>query len=66
MRRVEFKGYALFDENELQHGENFVGQIEHELYNVDGAVHWEIIETSNEEVEVTYDEVQGWTEVWKA
>lgn len=54
MRKVTFAGYVIFDEEECNHGKNMVGQIEHELFNVDGAVEWEIEEYSNEEIE--YDE----------
>lgn len=51
MRKVEIKGYIIFDENNLQHESNMVAQIDHELFNVEGVVEWSIEEVSNEEVE---------------
>lgn len=56
MRRVEIKGYIIFDEEELNHGNNIIGQIDHELFNVEGVVEWELEEVSNEEIEYEYDE----------
>lgn len=54
MRKVEIKGYIIFDEEELNHGNDIVGQIGHELFNVDGIVGWDLEETSN--IEIEYDE----------
>lgn len=54
MRKVELKGWVIFDEEELQHGKNMVGQIDHELFNAEGVVEWSLEEVSNEEIE--YDE----------
>jgi hypothetical protein len=51
MRKVKFTGYIIFDEEELQHRENMIGQLDHELFNVDGVREWEFEEISNEEVE---------------
>lgn len=56
MRKVEIKGYIIFDEEELNHGNNIIGQIDHELFNVEGVVEWELEEVSNEEIEYEYDE----------
>lgn len=51
MRKVELKGYIIFDEEELNHGIHMVEQINHELYNVDGVVEWDLEEVSNLEIE---------------
>ncbi|MCY9592356.1 hypothetical protein [Paenibacillus chitinolyticus] len=51
MRRAELKGYIIFNEDKLNHGNNIIGQIDHELFNVDGILEWELEEISNEEVE---------------
>lgn len=56
MRKVELKGYIIFDEEELNHGTNVVGQIDHELFNVDGVVEWELEEVSNIEIEYKQEE----------
>lgn len=56
MRKVELKGYIIFDEEELNHGENVVAQIDHELYNVDGIVEWELEEVSNIEIDYEQEE----------
>jgi hypothetical protein len=51
LRKVKFEGWIIFDENECQHGTNMVGQVDHELFNVEGVVEWLINEISNEEIE---------------
>lgn len=56
MRKVKFEGWIIFDEDELQHGTNIVGQIDHELFNVEGVVEWDINEISNEEIEYEYED----------
>lgn len=56
MRKVELKGWVIFDENELQHGKNMVAQIDHELFNVEGVMQWSLVEVSNEEVEFNWDD----------
>lgn len=53
MRKVEIRGYIIFDEEELNHGNNIVGQIDHELFNVEGVIEWELEEVSNREVDET-------------
>lgn len=58
MRKVEFKGWIIFDEEECNHGSNMVGQIDHELFNLDGVSTWELTEISNEEIE--YEEEDEW------
>jgi len=55
-RRVELKGWVIFDENELQHGKNMVAQIDHELFNVEGVMQWSLVEVSNEETEFNWDD----------
>ncbi|QSF43446.1 hypothetical protein [Paenibacillus tianjinensis] len=57
MRKVEIKGYIIFDEEELNHGVHMVEQINHELYNVDGVVEWELEEVSN--IEMDYENIEG-------
>lgn len=59
MRRVKFEGWVIFDETEMQHKTNMIGQIDHELFNVEGVVEWELKEISNEEIEYEYDEEWG-------
>lgn len=49
-----FRGYIIFDEDELQHGSNMIGQLDHELFNVDGVKEWEFEEMEN--VEGEWDE----------
>jgi hypothetical protein len=56
MRKVKFEGWAIFDEDELQHGSDIVGQIDHELFNVEGMREWCIAEVSNEEVDYEEEE----------
>jgi hypothetical protein len=56
MRKVELKGYIIFDEEELSHGNHMVEQINHELYNVDGVIEWELEEVSNIEIEYKKEE----------
>lgn len=56
MRKVELKGWVIFDENELQHGKNMVAQIDHELFNVEGVMQWSLVEVSNEETEFNWDD----------
>ncbi|KAF6565362.1 hypothetical protein G9G63_09390 [Paenibacillus sp. EKM202P] len=56
MRKVEIKGYIIFDEEELQHGNDIVGQIGHELFNVDGVVEWELEETNNAKINYEREE----------
>lgn len=56
MRKVELKGYIIFDEEELNHGKHLVEQINHELYNVDGVIEWELEEMSNIEIEYKQEE----------
>lgn len=56
MRIVKFKGYIIFDEEECDHGDDMVSQIEHELFNLDGVHEWEIKEIKNEKVEYDLDE----------
>lgn len=51
MRKVEFKGWVIFDEEELQHGNDMVAQIDHELFNVDGVRVWSLKELNNNEIE---------------
>ncbi|KAF6630585.1 hypothetical protein H6F38_14250 [Paenibacillus sp. EKM208P] len=51
MRKVEIKGYIIFDEEELNHGSDIIGQIDHELFNLDGIVEWELEEVNDVEVE---------------
>jgi hypothetical protein len=51
MRKVKFTGWVIFDEDELQHGTNMIGQIDHELFNVEGIREWSLKELSNEEIE---------------
>lgn len=58
MRKVEIKGWIIFDEEELQHRTNMVGQIDHELFNVEGVREWNLEEVSNEEIE--YEEEEEW------
>lgn len=55
MRKVEIKGYIIFDEDELQHGDDIVGQIDHELFNIDGVMEWSLEEVSSEEIEYDID-----------
>jgi hypothetical protein len=59
MRKVEIKGWIIFDEEELQHRTNMVGQIDHELFNVEGVREWCLEEVSNEEIEYEEDEEWG-------
>jgi hypothetical protein len=59
MRKVEIKGWIIFDEEELQHRTNMVGQIDHELFNVEGVREWCLEEVSNEEIEFEEDEEWG-------
>ena len=40
MRKVKLEGWIIFDEDECNHVENIVAQIDHELFNVDGVVEW--------------------------
>jgi hypothetical protein len=56
LRKVEIKGYVIFDENELSHGDDIASKIEDMLFNVDGVAEWSIEETSNEEIEYERDE----------
>lgn len=56
MRKVEFKGWIIFDEDECNHGTNMIGQVDHELFNVEGVREWSIDELSNEEIEYEEDE----------
>lgn len=61
VRKVEIKGYIIFDETELNHGNDIIGEIDHELFNVEGIVEWHLEEVSNEEVrneEVSSEEVK--------
>jgi hypothetical protein len=51
MRKVEFTGWIIFNEDECNHGTDMVSQIEHELFNLDGAVEWEFKELNNEKIE---------------
>lgn len=51
MRKVEFKGWIIFDEEECNHGKDMVGQIEHELFNIDGVREWSLEELNNNEIE---------------
>ncbi|MDR6779458.1 MULTISPECIES: hypothetical protein [Paenibacillus] len=51
MRKVEIKGYIIFDEEELNHGNDIIGQIDHELFNLDGIVEWKLEEELNEEID---------------
>jgi hypothetical protein len=53
MRKVEIRGYVIFNEERLNHGNNIIGQIDHELFNVDGVREWDLEEVSN--VEYEYD-----------
>lgn len=55
MKRVEIKGYIIFDETELSHGD-IVAEIDHELFNVEGVMEWDLQEVSNEEIEYKRDE----------
>lgn len=54
MRKVEIKGYIILDEEELNYGNNIVGQISDDLFNVEGVVKWDLEEVSN--IEIEYDE----------
>jgi hypothetical protein len=56
MRKVELKGYIIFDDEELSHGIHMVEQINHELLNVDGVVEWDLEEVSN--VEIDYENLK--------
>lgn len=56
MRKVIFEGWVIFDDEELQHGTNMVGQIDHELFNVEGVREWSITESSNEEIDYEDEE----------
>jgi hypothetical protein len=56
MRKVELKGYIIFDETELSHRENIIAQIDHELFNVDGVVEWDLEEVSNEKIDYNYED----------
>lgn len=51
MRKVEFKAYVIFNEDECNYGNDMMGSIEHELYNLDGVRQWGFTEISNEEIE---------------
>jgi hypothetical protein len=51
MRKVLFRGYIIFDEEELQHGTNMIGQLDHELFNLEGVKEWSFEEMGNDEVE---------------
>ncbi|MET3209714.1 UNVERIFIED_CONTAM: hypothetical protein ABIC26_002661 [Paenibacillus sp. PvR008] len=51
MRKVEIKGYIVFDEEELNHGDDIIGQIDHELFNADGIIEWELKEVNDVEIE---------------
>lgn len=51
MRKAYIKGWIIFDEEELQHGTNIVGQIDHEIFNLEGVRAWDLEEVSNEEIE---------------
>jgi hypothetical protein len=58
VRKVEIKGWLIFDEEELQHKTNIVGQIDHELFNVEGMREWCLEEVSNKEIE--YEDDEDW------
>jgi hypothetical protein len=51
MRRVEFIGYIIIDEEELLYGSDIVGQMSDHLFNVDGVHEWDFHEVSNNEIE---------------
>ena len=51
MRKAIIRGYIIFDEEELQHKDNIIGQIDHELFNVEGVIEWEFDYELNEEIE---------------
>lgn len=51
MRKVKFEGWIIFDEEENSYENNIVAQIDHELFNVDGAMECGFTELENEEVE---------------
>ncbi|MFA1509955.1 hypothetical protein ACDN41_12065 [Priestia aryabhattai] len=56
MRKVKIEGYVIFDEEELQHKTNIIGQIDHELFNVDGVYQWGFKEISNEESDYNWED----------
>lgn len=56
MRKVKLEGWVIFDENELQYGQDMASQVEHELYNVEGVREWSFKEISNEEIECEEEE----------
>jgi len=57
MRKAKFQGWIIFDEDECNHGDDIISQIEHELYNVDGAIEWDLQEFSNEKVEIASEDI---------
>jgi len=55
MRIVKFEGWIIFDENECNHGKDMTSQINHELFNIDGAIEWDLREISNKEIEYEHE-----------